>query len=847
MRFRCRLIAVAGLAWLLAAAGHGWASPAADDRFLAGLRQRRLYRLAENFCRQQLRRSGLSDRRRADLVIELTQTCADHARQATGPESQRLWQAALAASQEFIREEPTSPRLVLVQVQSATVRSSYAASLLTEHELGGPASLDQARGLVREAIAGLRAAEREVAEQLRRKRQGEVNGPGMLTAAELGSLARHVQFELAEALLNQGRTYPAGSADRVSALSQADEILSPLADRDQADELAWASRLARIALSRLSGDAEAMTRRMTQLEAAHPPAAILAQAWAERVGLDLDFGRVDEALKTASAHASGDARSPEWDYAVLAAYVAAWRKAGQGQHEKEAAAWQEKASKVAEAIERKFGPPWSRQAEMLLAGAAAGSAGTGATAVLMRAAETFYRAGRSDEALAAYDRAKAQAQHDQQPRVAFDAGFTAAAIEQQRKNYAEASRRFRALSLGFPQQDRAAQAHLLAAFDAAQLAGANDAKSVREYAAILTEQVEHWPQAPSTDQARLWLGKLHESRREWEPAIAAYRAIGAASPSYAEAVEAIGRCWPPWLDERQAAGGNTTDLARSAGEYFYGLAAPGGQVPQQWSPSQRAAALAAARVWLEHTGDHFAEAEQVLRSAMAADPAPDAQWQARASALLALAVAGQGRRREANELIARLPPAADSANTLLVVIEGLVRLAGSAADPAKRELGELALAACENLIGRAGGLSDRERKSVGLARASALTATGRTADAREYLASLARDFPRDQRIQQQYAAALADSQDAAHLHAALDRWRLLEQANRPGGDAWFRAKYGLALTHWKLGNCERAARLIELTQVLHPTLGGPQLKTKFLELLERCRQQSPAGETSHAK
>jgi hypothetical protein len=75
----------------------------------------------------------------------------------------------------------------------------------------------------------------------------------------------------------------------------------------------------------------------------------------------------------------------------------------------------------------------------------------------------------------------------------------------------------------------------------------------------------------------------------------------------------------------------------------------------------------------------------------------------------------------------------------------------------------------------------------------------------------------------------------------------LEQANRPGGDAWFRAKYGLALTHWKLGNCERAARLIELTQVLHPTLGGPQLKTKFLELLERCRQQSPAGETSHAK
>jgi hypothetical protein len=29
--------------------------------------------------------------------------------------------------------------------------------------------------------------------------------------------------------------------------------------------------------------------------------------------------------------------------------------------------------------------------------------------------------------------------------------------------------------------------------------------------------------------------------------------------------------------------------------------------------------------------------------------------------------------------------------------------------------------------------------------------------------------------------------------------------------------------------------LITLTQVLHPALGGPELKAKFLELLARCK------------
>jgi TolA-binding protein len=839
MRFRPYTIALIALGWLTAAAGNGQAGPADDDRFLAGLRQRRLYGLAESFCRQQLRRSGLSDQRRAELAIELTQTCADHASQASGHERDQLCQQALIAARDFIRQEPTSPRLVLVQVQLAIAQTRQARALLDDHELGAAIALEPIREMLREAIGQLQAAGRDVAEQLRRKRQGEVNGPGMLTAAELGSLDRHVQFELAGAMLAQARSYPAGSPDRVSAATQADELLTSLAGRDEADALVWSSRLGRIAAARLSGDAAGARSREQSLEVAQPPPEVYFQAWAELIDVELDAGHVEAALKMVQSHASDKPRSPEWHYAVLATYVAAWRQAAEEEKANAAQSWQTKAAKEAELIEQDYGLPWSRQANMLLASAAVRSLGTGETAVQIKAAETFFRAGRTDEALAAYDQARQQAANDGQPQAAFDAGFTAAAIEHEQKHYAKASRRFRALALEFPKLDKAPEAHLLAAYDMAQLADASRPQSIDAYAASLNEQIKQWPTAPSTDTARLWLGKLYESQHKLQAALDAYRAISATSPQYSGAIESMARCWSSWLEGRQAAGDSLAKQALAAGESFYALAAPGGRWPSQWNATQRAAALAAAKIWLQVTDDRFERAEALLRAIPAAEG--DDNWLQQSLPLLVLALAGQGRHIQASDLIPKLPPAAGDISSWQIAADGLDRLAESAADPAKRELGELALALCDKIVQRTGGLSDAQQQSVALLRARALTAAGRGEDARQYLASLVHDFPRNQQIRLQYASALSDAPDPAGLHAALDTWRALEQSSRSGSETWFRAKYGLALTHFRLGNHDRAARIIELTQVLHPELGGEPLKKQFAELLARCRQPAPSG------
>ena len=50
-----------------------------DQRFLAGLRQRRLFELAEHYCTGRLKEPELPDRRRVELTIERSLTLADWA------------------------------------------------------------------------------------------------------------------------------------------------------------------------------------------------------------------------------------------------------------------------------------------------------------------------------------------------------------------------------------------------------------------------------------------------------------------------------------------------------------------------------------------------------------------------------------------------------------------------------------------------------------------------------------------------------------------------------------------------------------------------------------------------
>jgi hypothetical protein len=82
--------------------------------------------------------------------------------------------------------------------------------------------------------------------------------------------------------------------------------------------------------------------------------------------------------------------------------------------------------------------------------------------------------------------------------------------------------------------------------------------------------------------------------------------------------------------------------------------------------------------------------------------------------------------------------------------------------------------------------------------------------------------------------------DMADTYMRLDAFRLAVDVQRlraqraPAGSLpWFEARYGLALAYSRSGRNSEARRLIDATSILHPELGGGELREKFIRLRQR--------------
>jgi len=805
------------------------ADDSADRRFVAGLRERRLYSLAEKFCVERMNVSGLSDQRQADLAVDLSACYAEHAAESVGPPAEALWQRGLDACLAFLKNEPTSPRLVLVRVQLALVRIEHGEAMLAEQQASeSEVGMEQARTLLRNGIRQLREARKDVDEQARNQRLGQANGPGVLTADELANLGRTIDYQLGRALLRQATSYPSGSPDRAAAIEQALELLKPLAQSEVNDALGWQSRLARIEAHLAASDFDEAEKQLSALGTVDVPPAIAPLVAAERLRLAVAQGKKLDDLKLPDDQ---ELPSLAYDEALFDACLAASRAAHEAKRTDDARRYETMAGQLVERIERLYGATKARGVETRLATQASSAADLGDDANLLRAAEGLYRAGRLDEAVAAYDRVVQAARRDRQPGREFAAAFAAAAIRQRQQNYADALARFEQLARALPEHPKASQAHLMAAFDAAQLVAAGKNEQAEHYATLLREHVRLWPHAPTADQARLWLARLAARAAHWSEAADALRAIGPESLAHVEAVEALGRVYQGWIIQERAAGQPTDELSGKALDYFGQIvgADPAASQVTLTAP-ERAALLGEARVRLALEPTQAAKAEQAVRRALAAAGDASAPWKASTEALLCQALAAQGRFAEANEALER---SSGPQQSRFELTESLTRLAAESASDAAGSLVDLALRAASGLDGSK--LSAAQRRDLTLLLAEALFRARRFDDARGRLEALCREYPKDVDAQEAYARLLAESDAADAWPAALERWRALEQAARPGTERWFRAKFYLALVHDRLGNHERAAQIIELTQLLHPELGGPEMKERFEKLLEQCR------------
>ncbi|HIQ23419.1 MAG TPA: tetratricopeptide repeat protein, partial [Planctomycetes bacterium] len=206
-------------------------------------------------------------------------------------------------------------------------------------------------------------------------------------------------------------------------------------------------------------------------------------------------------------------------------------------------------------------------------------------------------------------------------------------------------------------------------------------------------------------------------------------------------------------------------------------------------------------------------------------------------ALLVSALAVQGKYAQATKVLAQL--SADPPDGLLAALESLAELSAGAAPAARTELARLQLEALRLLAAREHELTSPQRSTLSRIRAQALADVGRIDQALGAYEELVEANPQDLELQELYARLLASRSDRASLQAALERWRRIARQTPTATPRWFRAKYALAELHYRMGQSDTSQAIIRQLRVLHPELGGPSMKERFQELLQRCKTQRP--------
>ena len=845
-----------------------------DVRFLEGLRQRRLYALAEAYCHEVAGRDDLTTRRRVRLAVELSQTLVAQALDSPPDARAPLWKRAEAAVRDLGLSETEGSWALLADVQAALVRLARGelARQMAATSPDGQRHLGEARQDLREAVRQLDVVRQRIEARLRglatpsgKPRATVSKQNATMDRNALLSLQRHVQFELARALAHLGQCFAPESADRISALSRAVEHFERLAALSTVDPLAWESRVELIRCLRFLGDRQAALRRLEQLERQSPPAAIAYRAQAERIELLLDAGKVNEAAVLAEkllgtlegdTSPAGEATQAmaERELAALRAYLAAWQQAHrqqrkpqkerqkeqQSQEEQNAQQtvhWQKAAERLVAHIAARRGTYWARRAESLMAANIAGWSGTEDASLLTRIAESYFRAGQFDEAVVAYDRAQREAARRGDGRRAFQLGYVAASIEHQRGRHEAAAERFARLAREYDDHPQAAQTHRLAIYHLGQLLRDQaDSQTLDRYLLLLEEHLARWPGAPGSDEIRLRLARLLEHRGQYARAEKLYRQVSSESEQFARAVQRLVELYEHWFNNQphdRRARQHVAEAVDWLDRIVTGPASRHG-VPDTWTDGQRAALLALARLRVEWLHEGLRRTEQLLNAALAEPMAPP-EWKRRAFPWLIVVLAAEGAGDRALRFVDQL--AQNDVSSTLAVLESVDRLPRPSDPKLRHDVAQLKQRVARIVLHHAdaASLDANARKRAETILASSLVEAGRFDQAKQHYERLRKSAPRDADVLEQYAALLAREGSPDAWRAALDGWRELERHSPAGSPRWFRAKYGICQAHLALGNRQRAEKIYSQLQVLHPSLGGAEMRARFDQLFRASR------------
>lgn len=796
-----------------------------DVQFTEGLRQRRLFVLAESFAGERLASSGIAPLDRAELLIELLRTYGEHALHSPPIERPQLWAEAARRSAEFRRKYKTNPRVFLVQFQAALGLLAQGQLARQEAQVGGSETeaMNAARAQTRRAIREFETLLNDVERAIPQRRQSSGEA-GELSADELFSLKNNVLLQLGEAYENQSLCYKPQSDDRIASLTVALEHLAESIKQLPAGHpLTLDVRLQQAVCMRLRGDLPHSERLLASLVNAETPIGIRQQATAELVRIRLAQNKATTAREVLKRAGSGH---PELDFAYLET-LATLIKASK---DHDADPLRKEAIALVGKIEDRHGPYWGRRSSQLLVRIAGDAEGGAGLEILGRTAEALYLKGDYDRALGAYEKASDRAVALGQMDIAFKHRLTAAFIEKKRDHADEYVRRLRETALRLAEYKKASDAHLAAISATTQMAR-SDRTKIKLYEELLLEHLDSWPGSESADQVRLWLGRMRAAQKNWPEAIAAYSSIRQSSNHFGAAIRNLAPCWQAHLKAVHAQGGEVAELAdRAASFYESVLVDESGNPPETWSALDQVAALNAARIRIRYRPSELASAEQLLKAALQASPDAEIDWTRNARAWLVVALSGQGRANEASQWISSLAGA--NPDDLFQVVVQLHEFGSQANQATVKALLSVEQQAVTILAPVAGKLDQPSQLNLQIIQGELLLRTGQVKESQSLFRQLVAAHPKRGAVQEGYAKSLSASRTSAN--EALVQWRIVAAGSKKESSRWYRAKYYLARAYFDLGRKKDAADRIRYLQ--QTSKMDTPLKARFEALLKDCQK-----------
>ncbi|MBT4868424.1 MAG: outer membrane protein assembly factor BamD [Planctomycetaceae bacterium] len=828
-------------------------SSAADDsttKYFAQLRQRRLFSLAEGYCLSRLSEGKLSQGRRTQLTIELSRTLSEHARFTSGQEQTELWQRATAAIDELLKSSPQNPRRLLLQTQRALSLAAQGEHLRWQVELFPYDETLKPRAVAAfdQAILQLKESEKEAAEQLRKTGRRRSADADALSPYELRSLTNHLGFQIGQALVERAKLDPAGSPDRVATLMEAESWLSRLAKRSAEQALTLDSRLLMAESSRMRGDRKQTAAVLKSMQSENSARELLDRMKAVEARLMLDEDRATDAAQLLSRYRVERLRLPgELQYLQIEALSSLWAVAEGRKQDDLATQLTEQIEAHADRAEAEVGGFWAYRCRLLVETMRETKRYGVELATVVREARSNYSAGRIDEAVEAYGRAYETAERGDNDEIAMEIGYTRASVQLQSKNFNAAAEGFEQLANRFPKDSRAATAHLLSAYSLGRAYEQKRTKLRREkYTNALVRHRTGYPKHETMAEATWMLASLEERRLQVTRALKLYREIPVDHRRGPLAEVAVARCYEKILDrvrelERPIETWENDAIAR--------LATMTSVYANQQSPlgiEQTEVCLRFARICLNRARPDYRRGAKLLDLIEASrirqmreqqsDPAAETdvvkrRWKLlyqAATQLRIVTLAGGGRFDEAKSLIETLADA--DARDVLGILDGLSELTANADTKTRNEMGKLQFDAAQELDRRRNELKPTEQKRLDHCLGQAYVATGRSTEAIKVYESLLSQTPKDRRLLKTVAELLTDCGTRECLLNAKTQWRKLESMERAGEPAWMSARYQVVWCLFALKEHDECRKLLAVTRLLYPALGGDELRSRFAEL-----------------